>query len=141
MSVAKQPAPITPEGSGMALSSRQPIPHPGPAAPVPSAEDEVRAARHVFGRWTQVPSRELRRIRQILLQAGEAASGDDLPVSVQDLLEQVTAELLRRGHLSSHLPSAPRRSDHEGAPSAPTQSQDGQTALNQSDHARAHARA
>lgn len=107
MSLAKQPAPITPEGSGMALSSRQPIPHLGSAAPVPSTEDEVRAAHYLLGRWPQVPSRELRRIRQILLQAGEAAPRDDLTESVRDLLEQVTAELLQRGQLGNPLPSAP----------------------------------
>ena len=93
----------------MALSSEHPIPHLNSIASVPSAEGEVRAARHVFGRWPLVPSRELRRIRQILLHAESAAGNrltDDLPESARDLLEHVTVELQHRGQLGSPIQPA-----------------------------------
>jgi hypothetical protein len=94
----------------MAFSSEHPIPHDGSITPLPSAEGEVRAARHLFGRWPLVPSRELQRIRQILLHAGAALGADSANQwsdSARELFELVTAELRRRGQLDSgtHRPA------------------------------------
>jgi hypothetical protein len=96
--------PMTPEGFGMAISLEHAIPHPAAIDPLPSVEAEVHAAGHLVGRWSSVPSRELRRIRQILLRGGRhmgAASTIDLPESARELLEHVTAELQRRGQFGS----------------------------------------
>lgn len=96
--------PMTPEGSGMALYLEHAISHPAAIDPVPSVEAEVHAAGHLVGRWSSVPSRELRRIRQILLRGGRhmgATSTIDLPESARELLEHVTAELQRRGQFGS----------------------------------------
>ena len=98
----------------MALSSEHPIPHFGSVAPIPSAEGKVRAAGHLFGRWPLVPSRELRRIRQILLYAAsneEAESMISLSESSRELLELVTAELKHRGQLDGPVQPAPRSSE------------------------------
>lgn len=115
LDLAKQPAPpITPEGSGMALSPGHPIPYPGSITAIPSVSDELRATGHLFGRWPLVPSRELRRIRQILLYAVSmvgAESTNDLSEPARDLLELVTAELQRRGQLDGPIQPAQSHSE------------------------------
>lgn len=97
------------------FSSNQPIRSPGSVVPLLSAE--LGAARRHFYRWPLVPSRELKRIRHVLLRcasAGSIGSGKDLSDSAQALLDLVTAELQRRGQ--SEGSASPLAGHQEMAP-------------------------
>lgn len=65
------------------------------------------AVQQLFRRWPRVPSRELERIRQVLLhcdELGNPAATHHLSECAQALLALVTAELERRREPEKHLP-------------------------------------
>lgn len=111
----------------MTSSSNQPLRSAGSVTPLLSAE--LGAARRHFHRWPLVPSRELKRIRQVLLHCasvGSTESVNELSEPAQALLDLVTAELQRRGqtvHPAGPPDSSPepahtsRRPDKKGADS------------------------
>jgi hypothetical protein len=105
------------EGSGIMSTSSQPIRSPGSVVPLRSVE--LGAARRHFYRWPLVPSRELKRIRQVLLHrasVGDLESGDDSSDSAQALLELVTAELRRRGQTDARSSSPVSPQDQAPTP-------------------------
>ena len=96
----------------MASSPSRPIASPGSATDLPSAEYALGAARHHFGGWPLVPSRELRRIRHVLLHASSSGGPQpELSQSARELLDLVTSELQRREQIDS--PSDPAKSQAE----------------------------
>lgn len=65
------------------------------------------AVQQLFRRWPRVPSRELERIRQVLLhcdELGNPAATHHLSEPAQALLDLVTTELERRRKPGEHLP-------------------------------------
>jgi len=112
----------------MMFSSGQPVHSPGSVVPLLSAE--LGAARRHFYRWPLVPSRELKRIRQVLLRcatAGGAEPDTVLSGSAQALLDLVTAELQRRGEPAGRPVPAVSRQDLAPAPRPREGSADGRT--------------
>lgn len=104
----------------MASSADQPTPSPGSATDLPSAEHALGAARLHFGRWPLVPSRELRRIRHVLLHAsGRGGPQPALSQSARELLDLVTAELQRREQIDSPFEPAKRQAEQPLTPQSP----------------------
>lgn len=103
------------KGPGMTSSSNQPNRSPGLVSPRLSAE--LGAARRHFHRWPLVPSRELKRIRQVLLHCAKAEgteSANQLSEPPQALLDLVTTELQHRGQTVDPIrpPDSPPDSAH-----------------------------
>jgi len=123
-------ASISPEPSGIQASPQHPTgasanarsgtptwaadasSYPGPAGSLHRAA----AVQELFRRWPLVPSRELERVRRVLLQCQNIGphSENGLSEPAQALLELVTTELERRRATGPPVPARPVEVDPYG---------------------------